>query len=380
VRIAIIHYWLVKWRGGEKVLKAIADLFPDCDIYTHVFDPEIAAREFPNKQIRTTFISRLPFARRLYQRYLPLMPLALEQLDLRDYDLVISSESGPAKGVVLGPQTEHVCFCHSPMRYAWDMYHEYRSQTDIVTYALMAPLLSRIRQWDQVSAQRVDRYVANSGFVASRIWKYYRRRSVVIYPPVAVEEFEVSTTHDGFYLSVGQLVPYKRADLLVQAFNSSGKRLVIVGEGALLKKLRRVAKANVELVGWQSAAAIRNYYARCRALIFPGVEDFGIVPVEAMATGKPVIALAKGGALETIIDGVTGVFFDEQSAQGIVDAVHKFEAIEQPFDPAAIRARAEMFSSERFAARFKEFIDTALAKRVDEYAQLFDKGSFRAYL
>src|ERR1700730_17551985 len=171
MRVALVHYWLVKWRGGERVLKAVADMFPDCDIYTHVFDPELVSREFQNKNIYTTFIAQLPFARRYYQRYLPLMPLALEQLDLRGYDLVISSESGPAKGIVVGPNTTHVCYCHSPMRYAWDMYHEYRAQSGLLTRALMAPLMSWIRLWDQVSAQRVDHYIANSNFVASRIKK-----------------------------------------------------------------------------------------------------------------------------------------------------------------------------------------------------------------
>jgi glycosyltransferase involved in cell wall biosynthesis len=362
MRVALVHYWLVKWRGGEKVLKAIADLFPDCDIYTHVLDPDLVAREFPNKKIRTTFIARLPAARRYYQKYLPLMPLALEQLDLRDYDLVISSESGPAKGIIVGPHTTHVCYCHTPMRYVWDMYHEYRAQSGFLTRALMVPLLSWIRQWDQVSAQRVDRYIANSSFVAERIRKYYRRESVVIHPPVATGEFSVSTGDDGFYLSVGQLVPYKRPDLLVEAFNLSGKRLVIIGDGELLPRLRKLAKPNVELIGWQTSSVIREYYARCRALILPGIEDFGIVPVEAMASGKPVIAYQVGGVLETVTEGVSGVFFREQTSSSLIEAVNRFEANAAQFDPYAIRAQADKFTIERFNEQFIGQINDTLPK------------------
>jgi glycosyltransferase involved in cell wall biosynthesis len=363
MRVALVHYWLVKWRGGEKALKAVADLFPDCDIYTHVFDPELVSREFPKTKIYTTFIAQLPLARRYYQRYLPLMPFALEQLDLRGYDLVISNESGPAKGIVVGPHTTHVCFCQSPMRYAWDMYHEYRAQSGLLTRALMVPLMSWLRQWDQVSAQRVDHYIANSSFVASRIKKYYRRDSVVIHPPVATNEFRVSTTDDGFYLSVGQLVSYKRPDLLVEAFNLSGKRLVIIGDGALLPSLRKLANPNVELVGWQSSGVIREHYARCRALVFPGIEDFGIVPVEAMASGKPVIAFQMGGALETVVEGVSGLFFGEQTSASLIDAVDRFEANADQFDPYTIRAQAEKFSIERFNKQFKDHINDVLSEK-----------------
>jgi glycosyltransferase involved in cell wall biosynthesis len=357
MRIALIHYWLLNWRGGERVLKAIANIFPQADIYAHVYDPSLAQREFPGRKIRTTFIARLPFARRHYQKYLPLMPMALEQLDLRDYDLVISNESGPAKGVIVGPHTQHLCYCLSPMRYVWDMYPDYRASTGVITRAVMGPMLHYVRIWDQLSAQRVDQYAAISHFVAARIAKYYRRHADIIYPPVSVDDFATSSSSEDFYLSVGQLVAYKRADLMVEAFNLLGKRLVVIGEGELMPKLRRLAKSNIQLLGRQPFDVIRDHYSRCRALVFPGTEDFGIVPVEAMASGKPVIAFAAGGALDTVIDGRTGVLFSEQSLQGLVGAVHRFEGLGDSFDPVAIRAHAEQFSTDRFTAQFRTYVD-----------------------
>jgi glycosyltransferase involved in cell wall biosynthesis len=362
MRIALIHYWLLNWRGGERVLKAIADIFPQADIYTHVYDPALVQQELPGRKIRTSFIGQLPFARRHYQKYLPLMPLALEQLDLRDYDLVISNESGPAKGVIVGPNTQHLCYCLSPMRYLWDMYPDYRASAGTVTRAIMGPMMHYLRLWDQLSAQRVDQYVAISRFVAARIEKYYRRHADIIYPPVSVDDFTASLSSDDYYLSVGQLVAYKKADLMVEAFNLLGKRLVVIGEGELMPKLRRLAKSNIQLLGRQPFDVIRDYYSRCRALVFPGIEDFGIVPVEAMASGKPVIAFAAGGALDTVIDGSTGLLFSEQSLQGLVRAVLRFEEIRDSFDPVAIRAHAEQFSTDRFTAQFRTCVNTLMQK------------------
>jgi len=360
LRVALIHYWLVDFRGGEKTLQAISEIFPRSDIYAHVIDAALAETVFPNQHIRSTFISRLPFANRLYQYYLPLMPYALEQLDLRQYDLVISSESGPAKGVIVSPHAMHVSYCHSPMRYVWDMYHNYREQAGILTRLAMSPLLHRLRVWDQVSAQRVDHFIANSDFVAARIQKYYRRDSTVIYPPVAVDDFKLSTIREEFYLSVGQLVAYKRPDLLVEAFNASGKPLVIIGEGPLLGRLRRIAKSNVRLLGWQASEVIHDHYRRCRAVILPGAEDFGIVPVEAMACGKPVLAYGQGGALETVIDGVTGLFFSEQTVASLNRGVDAIDAHLSKFDPVAIRAHAELFSTATFKHRFKAHLGSLL--------------------
>lgn len=362
MRVALVHYWLVTWRGGEKVLKGIADLFPEADIYTHVADPQLVAREFSGRRVATTFIGRLPFAQRHYQKYLPLMPLALEQLDLREYDLVISSESGPAKGVIVAPHAVHVCYCHSPMRYAWDRYHDYRAHSGPLTRAVMAPLLHYIRLWDQLSAQRVDQFIANSSFVARRVQAYYRRGAQVIHPPVAIHEFDASRQSEDFYLAVGQLVSYKRPDLLVEAFNASGRRLVVIGEGEMLAGLRRIAKPNIELLGAQSFQVLRDHYARCRALVFPGIEDFGIVPVEAMASGKPVIALGYGGVAETVIDGLTGLLFKEQTAKGVIDAVERFATIERRFDREAIRAHVEQFSERRFKDSFAAAVEEAIAR------------------
>jgi glycosyltransferase involved in cell wall biosynthesis len=360
MRVALVHYWIVTWRGGERVLKAIADLFPSADIYAHVVDEALVRRELPGRSVSTTFINRLPRARRYYQAYLPMMPTALEQLDLRKYDLVISSESGPAKGVIVAPGACHVCYCHSPMRYIWDMYHDYAAGKGRLTRSLMAPMFHYVRLWDQLSAQRVDHYVANSHFVAQRIQKYYRRSAQVIHPPVAVTDFEVSRESDDFYLSVGQLVPYKRPDLLVDAFNELGRPLVVIGDGAMLPKLRKRARPNVRIIGPQPFEVIKRHYARCRALVFPGVEDFGMVPVEAMASGKPVVCFGRGGALETVIDGVTGVVFEEQTVECLIDAVRRFEAQCYSFDAGAIRARAEQFSESAFKSSFRAFVAQAL--------------------
>jgi glycosyltransferase involved in cell wall biosynthesis len=362
MRVALIHYWLINSRGGEKTLKAIGEVFPQADIFTHVADPQVTARDFPGHKIATTFIGRLPFARKMYQKYLPLMPLALENLDLRKYDLVISSESGPAKGVIVAPHAAHICYCHSPMRYVWDMYHDYRNETGFITRIAMAPLLHRLRMWDQLSAQRVDDYVANSKFVASRIAKYYRRDATVIYPPVAVDEFSISNVTEDFYLSVGQLVSYKRADLLVEAFNSSGRALTIIGEGALLPRLKKLARPNVRLLGWQSSEIIRDHYRRCRAVVLPGAEDFGIVPVEAMACGKPVIAYGYGGAMETVLDGLSGVLFPDQTVASLNQAVDRFEADSGRFDPVSIRRHSEAFSTQTFKSRIQAHIARVVSR------------------
>ncbi|MBE0471776.1 MAG: glycosyltransferase [Methyloprofundus sp.] len=358
MKVAIIHYWLVNMRGGEKVVEALLDLYPDADIYTHVFDRLAISEKIARRIKGTTFIQKLPKANKFYQSYLPLMPLALEQLDLRKYDLILSSESGPAKGVITSPNSLHICYCHSPMRYLWDMYHDYYLHSSRLKKLLMPWLLHRLRLWDLASSFRVDHFIANSSFVKKRISKFYRRDSEVIYPPINTADFYIAEQVEDYYLMVGQLVAYKNTRLAVEAFNQNGKRLVIIGTGAELFDLRKIAGDNIQLLGYQDFDVIKQHYAQCKALIFPGVEDFGMVPVEAMASGRPVIALAQGGALDTVIDGETGVFFDVPDVKALNGAVKKFEENYQAFSSERIRKHAEQFESLVFKRKIKEFIDT----------------------
>lgn len=362
MRVALIHYWLVNWRGGEQVLRTIADLFPHADIFTHVADPQLAANKFPGHRIQQTFIGSLPGSRKHYQKYLPLMPLALEQLDLREYDLVISSESGPAKGVIINPYATHICYCHSPMRYVWDMYHDYTVNSGRLTKGLMTPFLHYLRNWDQLNSQRVDRFIANSKFVAQRISKYYRRESTVIYPAVMTEDFYAAKRRDSYFLWVGQLVIYKRPDILVDAFNKLGERLVVIGDGVMLNALRKRASPNITFLGKQPFEVLRDHLSQCRALIFPGTEDFGIVPVEAMASGAPVIAVARGGALETVVDNHTGVLYSNNSANGLIAAVERFRTVESTFIPQEIQLHASSFSVDRFKAEFTAVVQATLGR------------------
>ncbi len=362
MKVAIVHYWLLTMRGGERVIEALCELYPDADIYTHVAKPEALSDTIRRHRIQETFIARLPGARRYYQKYLPLMPLALEQLDLRAYDLVISSECGPAKGVITTPNTLHVCYCHSPMRYVWDMYWDYLEGVPKPMRPLARGLLHYVRRWDLASAFRVDHFLANSAFVARRVHKHYRRDAEVIHPPVDTEAFGLAESTDDYYLLVGQLVPYKRADLAVRAFSRAGKRLVVIGDGEELADLRRLAGPTVDVMGRQPASVIREMYARCRALVFPGEEDFGIVPVEAMASGRPVIAYRRGGALETVVEGRTGLFFDEQTEESLLAAVERFEEMAGTFDPAEIRRHALAFDRQVFKAKFRARVDELMGE------------------
>jgi glycosyltransferase involved in cell wall biosynthesis len=355
-RVAIVHYWLVGMRGGEKVIEALCEMFPDADIYTHVYRPERISARIRRHRIRTSFIARLPFAGRLYTYYLPLMPSALEQFDLRGYDLVISSESGPAKGVLTGPDTLHVCYCHTPMRYVWSGYQDYREKSHPALRAVMSLLLHRLRQWDLASSFRVDHFIANSRNVADRIGKYYRREAAVMYPPVELGEHDPTIAPEDFYLFVSQLVPYKGADVAIEAFNRLGRRLVVIGHGSEQHRLRRLAGPTITMLGWQDDAAVRDHYARCRALIFVADEDFGMVPVEAMSVGRPVIALRRGGALETVVPDETGLFFDEATPEALTEAVERFELIEHRFDPARIAAHVRSFSRDAFKAQMAAYL------------------------
>jgi glycosyltransferase involved in cell wall biosynthesis len=324
-RVAIVHYWLVGMRGGERVLERLLSLFPDADIYTHVYDPGAVSSIIRNRTIRTTFVNRIPGARRHYQKLLPLMPMALEELDLSGYDLVISSESGPAKGVITNPDTVHLCYVHSPMRYLWDGYHQYRAASGPIIRAAMPWLFHRLRMWDCASAARPDQLLANSDFVRRRIAKAWNREARVVYPPVTIDEFTPSADIDDYYLWVGQLVPYKRADVAVDAFNASGLPLLMVGDGPLERQLRARKRENIKMVSRLGFAELKRAYSRCKALVFTAEEDFGIIPVEVAASGRPVLAYRGGGALETIMDEVSGLFFDEQSADALIEAVQRLE-------------------------------------------------------
>ena len=363
MRVAIVHYWLVRMRGGEHVLEALCDMYPQADIFTHVVALDSISAKLRRHRIKTSFIAKLPRARYWYKKYLPLMPIALEQLDLRGYDLVISSESGPAKGIVPPPDCVHVCYVHSPMRYIWNMYADYRASAGLVSRLSMPIFSHYLRTWDESSAARVDAFVTNSQNVAARIEKYYRRPSAVVHPPVAVESFErVGDSEIGdFYLMVGELVRYKRPELAVLACNAMRKKLVVIGGGEMLAELREIAGPTVEILGSQPFERLRHAYARCQALIFPGEEDFGIVPVEAMASGRPVIAYGRGGALETVVDGLTGLFFDEQSIESLVEAVSRFESMK--LDPAQIQAHARRFNGRRFRREMQALIEAQLARQ-----------------
>lgn len=361
MKIAIIHYWLVGMRGGERVLEGLCELFPDADIFTHVVVPEAISPTLRKHRIRTSLIARLPRAEHWYKKYLPLMPIALEHLDLREYDLVISSESGPAKGVIPAPGAVHVCYCHSPMRYIWNMYHEYRDSAGRVARYAMPLVAHYLRSWDVSSITRVDAFVANSKNVAARIRRYYGRNAKVVHPPVRLDTFSPVRDEElgDYYLMVGELVRYKRPDLAVKAFNKLGKKLVVIGGGEMLAELRCEAKANVQVLGQQPLQSLQFHYARCRALVFPGEEDFGIVPLEAMASGRPVIAFGRGGATETVVNGRTGVFFERQTVDDLIEGIERAEGT--VFDPQTIVTHAQKFGQLQFKQQMSAVVAAALA-------------------
>ena len=328
MRSAIVHYWLLNMRGGEKVVEALCRLLPDADVFTLFYDRAKVSPEIRSHRVRSSFLNPL---RRHYRSLLPLFPLALESMDLRAYDLVISSESGPAKGVLTAAGTRHICYCHSPMRYLWDLYPAYLHDwtRSVWKKTAMAAFGCPLRVWDYSTAARVDEFAANSRNVQKRIWKAYRRESQVIYPPVAVETFRWAPSGDG-YLVVSELVAYKRIVDAVRCFTRTGRRLRIVGDGPEYASLKRQAGQNVEFCGRVSQGQLRDLYSGCRALLMPGEEDFGIVAVEAMASGKPVIALGRGGVLEAVPPGGRGaaVFYGEPGDEALEQAVKRFEEVE----------------------------------------------------
>lgn len=359
MRSAIIHDWLISSvGGGEKVLEAIHSLFPS-PIYTLVKNEKaLKGSYFEDLEIISSFIQKLPMSKTKYKSYLPLFPLAIEHFDLKSYDVVISSSHCAAKGVITSPDQVHICYCHTPMRYAWDLMHDYLRETklDRGFKGVMAKFfLHYLRGWDVHSSHRVDHFVANSKYVAKRIDKFYRRKATVIYPGIDISNFQFKEKKDSYYLTASRLVPYKRIDLIVEAFSKCPeKKLLVIGDGPELRKVKEKAAKNIELLGYQSDQKLGEYIENAKAFVFAAVEDFGIIPVEAMAAGTPVIAFGKGGVLETVIDQKTGIFYKQQSVSSIIEAVERFEKME--FSPFDCRTRAEEFSVGRFNAQFANFV------------------------
>ncbi|MDR2078337.1 MAG: glycosyltransferase [Treponema sp.] len=359
MKIAIVHYWLVNMRGGEKVLEALLELYPQADIYTHVYNPKAVSPFINSHRVSTSYINKLPFAAKLYQFYMPLMPNALLDFDFQSYDLIISSESGPAKGIVPNPNAYHLCYCHSPMRYLWDMYHEYFRKTNPLVKFFMKRLIPGLRLWDVTSANMVDRFVGNSHYVARRIARIYNRDAEVVYPPTSVERFlSVPRAPGDSYLYFGQLTGYKRADIAIEACIASGRRLLVAGSGARKKDIRRYQKSSlVRFLGKISDEELPVLFSQARALLFPGIEDLGLVPVEANAAGCPVIAFRQGGALDTVKEGITGIFFDEQSPAALIRALDRFEELESSFsDRGAYVDHVRQFSRDAFKSQINRII------------------------
>ena len=358
-KIAIVHDWLPLYGGAERVLEQILLVLPQADIFSMIDAIPPEQRGFlQNKPVTTSFVQRLPGAKTRYRSYFPIMPLAVEQFDLSPYDLVISSSYSFAKGVLTGPDQRHLCYCHSPIRYAWDMQHQYLEQSGLtkgLKSFIVRLLLHYVRLWDYRTAAGVDAFAANSAYIARRIMKVYRRESEVIFPPVAIESFPLEERKENFYLTASRMVPYKKIDLIAEAFSRMPeKKLIIIGDGPEMDRVRAKAGSNVELLGYRDNETLRSHLQRAKAFVFVAEEDFGIVPVEAQACGTPVIAFGRGGVAETVIPGKTGILFYEQSAESLAGAVRLFET--GTFSPAEIRQQAQKFSAEVFRQRFADFV------------------------
>ena len=370
LKVALVHDWLVNYGGAEDVVSAILEIYPDADIYTLVHDKKKMKGRFEKNKIFTSRLQKIPFATRLYTKFLKFMPAAFEAFDFSAYDLVICSSSSCAKGVITPPQTAQVAYVHTPMRYAWDLFFDYQKRSGALTRFFMDRWMPQIRLWDYVSAQRIDALFANSKYIARRIKKFWNRDAIVIYPPVNVGYFNptngaVGAAREDFYVFFSRLVPYKRADIAIDACAALGKKLVVIGGGSEAKKLQELAKgkSGISFTGRISDEKVREYLQKCKALIFCAEEDFGIIPVQAQACGTPVIAFGKGGATESVLDKKTGVFFPEQTAASCAEAIKEFEKLEAAgnFDAKKIVAHAKTFSRERFIKEFKAACQDALA-------------------
>lgn len=359
MRVALVHDHLAQDGGAERVVRVFQNMFPQAPLFTLLYNPDRAHPEFKGTDIRTSFLQRWPASKRFYQWYLPMMPTAIERLDLRGYDVVISSSASFAKGVITDPQTLHLCYLHSPTRYLWNDTISYVNELPYPKFLRsIAPFyLNRIRQWDRLAAERVDDYVVNSAVVRQRLWKYYRRPGTIIHPPVNVERFTVHRGPGSYYLAGGRLVPYKRFDLLVEAFNHLKLPLKIFGDGPELERLQEKAKSNITFIGRVSDQDLNDVYGGAIAFLNPQEEDFGITVVEAMATGRPVIAYGVGGAVETVRPGVSGALFQTQEWEAIADTVIRFTP--ESYSPETIRSWAETFSVERFSEAFRAHLKQA---------------------
>ncbi len=368
MRVALIHDHLAQDGGAEKVLKALAEMFPNAPIYTLLYEKKNADKYFKNRHIETSVIQKLPGGIKHYQWYMPFMPMAVEFFDLKNYDLVISDASAFAKGVITSPHTLHICYCHTPTRYIWSDTHQYINELKYNKYfkKIISLVLNYIRMWDKLAADRVDKFIANSKTVRKRILKYYRRESRVIYPPVEIDKFSINPpaplyqggkSEEDYFLIGGRLAPYKRVDIVIEAFKKISKKLKVFGGGIDLNRLKKIAgeAKNIEFLGRVDDKKMAELYRKCQAFINPQEEDLGITVIEAMASGRPVIAYRKGGATETVIEGETGIFFDRQDAESLSETVLSFDSAK--FNPQKIRAHAEKFGVERFKKEMREFIE-----------------------
>ena len=358
MQVALVHDWLTTMGGAEKVLEALTETLP-AKLFTLVRDPKkLEGTPFEEMDVKTSFIQKLPRAKSKYRSYLPLFPIAIEQFDLSDYDLIISSSHSIAKGVLTHADQVHICYCHTPMRYAWDLYQQYLRESKLKSGfkgVLAKFFLHYLRMWDAHCSSRVDAYVANSEYVARRIQKLYEKEAKVIYPPVDVDYFSLSEEKEDFYLTASRMVPYKKIDLIVEAFGEMpDKKLVVIGDGPEMNKVKAKAKGNIEILGYQEDSVLRSYLQRAKGFVFAALEDFGILPVEAQGCGTPVIAFGKGGARETVVENETGLFFEEQSVPSLIKAIEAFEKRE--FDPKKIRAHAEKFRPEIFKEKFQALV------------------------
>lgn len=369
MKVAIVQEWLVTVGGSDKVVKAILDTFPDADIYTLVAKKEVCDElGIPWEKVHTSFIQNMPLGTKKHRAYLPLFPFAIEQFDLRGYDVVISSSHCVAKGVLTKADQLHICYCHSPIRYCWDMYNEYLEESHLdkgFKSWLVRLMLHPIRQFDAIAGSRVDYYISNSDYVGQRIRKTYRRKATTIHPNIDISNFELCNDKQEYYLASSRLVAYKKIDTIIEAFNQMpDKKLVVIGGGPNLEAYRKLAKDNVTVMGYQPFDVLKDKMQHAKAFVFAADEDFGMIPIEAQSCGTPVIAYGHGGSLETVNGGKTGLFFNEQTPEAIVEAVNRFEAMgSQPFAPADCRQWAEGFSEERFKREIKEFVE----KKYEEF-------------